>query len=236
MRNENKIEQQMLSSKPRGVFKTRIQPIKCLKSGVFFGGEILSRLDGVADVELFFSCMQDETMADLVKMQVHMLNDAKFYANGEYFQSRYFINIRAELLCDFDFILWICNNSYVPLSLEVDFQELISNKANYFNKHSIQLLKDNGHNLWLDDFTCNFNQRSVELLSVIDWDGIKIDKSILWKLCFDESSLKHIVSCCRMFTDCVLMEGIETDHHLKICERAGLDYGQGFHWSDLQLS
>ncbi len=218
---------------PTYKLNSRLQPILNLKSESVIGGELLSTIDGIVNVERFFSSITDSCLVELVIKQVKMINATRF--RSQHIHGRYFINIRYKMLSDKDFVLWICKNSNVSLSLEIDCQDLVLNGALYINNEHVSLLQRHGHQIWLDDFNCAFNQHSISLLSRIKWDGIKVDKSILWSLCHDEISLKHLVRCCREFAEHILIEGVETNYHLDVCKKSGFDYGQGFHWHDLEL-
>ncbi|ATM01003.1 hypothetical protein CK910_22865 [Aeromonas sp. CA23] len=216
------------------VMRSRLQPIMCLKNSEQIGYELLSKVDGVDNTELYFTSLSKQDIAVLVMKQVLMMNQVNL--SREVVRGRCFINVRIESLADSNLIMWICRNCKIPLSLEVDYQYLILNSDVTNYTANLALLRSFGHQIWLDDFLCDFSQRSRETLSVVDWDGIKVDRSILWDLCYNEMELHHIVNCCRGFTDCVLIEGVETDHHVKVCQYAGVDYAQGFHWLDRLLS
>ncbi|WP_265436393.1 EAL domain-containing protein, partial [Aeromonas media] len=214
--------------------KSRYQPIININNGREVGYEVLSTIEKCDDVEKYFSEMSDSDVINLVKNQINQINHI-CRVNFSSMRKRFFVNVRATSISDRSFIEWLCNNSQCKLALEVDYQDLSAQSIATFDPHNLELLRHHGHQIWLDDFNCNFGESSSLLVYSNYWDGIKIDKKVLWKFCHDTKGLKYGVDRCRCLSDFVLIEGVETAQHLRACEKVRIDYCQGFHWKNKQF-
>lgn len=211
--------------------RTWLQPIMSLKESVEVGYEILSRVEFVDDVQSYFAAMKDADVAALVAKQISQIN-AVGCSGRIPLRKRFFINIRPNLLNDDGFISRICTESLFPLALEVDYQDLKTQSEQYFNYDFLEVLRKHGHQIWLDDYTCDFNSHSCFDVLSNPWDGIKIDKTVLWHSCYDYDELREIVERCRELCEVVLIEGVESEQHVSACRNAKVDLGQGFYWQD----
>jgi EAL domain-containing protein (putative c-di-GMP-specific phosphodiesterase class I) len=218
----------------KSLFKSRYQPIININNGREVGYEVLSTIEKCDDVEKYFSEMSDSDVIDLVKSQVNQINHiCRVDVSSK--RKRFFVNIRATSIYDRSFIEWLCKNSQCKLALEVDYQDLSAQSISTFEPRNLELLRYHGHQIWLDDFNCNFGESSSLHVSSNYWDGIKIDKKVLWTFCHDHKGLKRGVDRCRGLSDYVLIEGVETAQHLNACEKVKIDYCQGFHWKNKQF-
>lgn len=93
-------------------------------------------------------------------------------------------------------------------------------------------LKSAGFSLSMDDYGTGYS--NVEGIFSLDFDVVKIDKSILWnseranrgKVILENSiHMIHGLGCK------VLVEGVETDSQIKMLQKYGVDYFQGFYFS-----
>lgn len=118
----------------------------------------------------------------------------------------------------------------VPASL-VGFEitESIAAGDYGFFVRAMDQLKHEGHRFSMDDFGTGYS--NMHLLLTLDFDVVKIDKSVLWDA--DKSSvgmavLEHSVSLLRNAGCKVLVEGVETESQFKLLQQLGVDYYQGF--------
>ena len=93
-------------------------------------------------------------------------------------------------------------------------------------------LKGCGHRFAMDDFGTGYS--NMHSLVALDFDVVKIDKSVLWDAEKSESgrvvltsavSLAHNVNCD------VLVEGVETKAQVNLLHSLGVDYYQGFYYA-----
>ena len=93
-------------------------------------------------------------------------------------------------------------------------------------------LKGEGFSLSMDDYGTGYS--NMEGIFSLDFDIVKIDKSILWnaeKLSRGRIILENSV---RMIHDLgcdVLVEGVETDEQIALLSRLNVDFLQGFYFS-----
>lgn len=206
---------------------TRLQPIVDLRGDIPVGFEMLSQLAWFADIEAYFANLGDEQLLALIRSQIRQANG---YGEGRPW--RFFVNIRSTLLQDVHFVDWLCRHAKVPLALELDpteLQEVVAEPR----PDLLTRLRRAGHQLWLDDFDeCT---APPGLLSWLDWDGIKIDKAVLWRQRRPGTGLSRLVERCQRYSPRILVEGVESTHQLQQCRLSGLDLGQGFYWPEHRL-
>ncbi len=93
-------------------------------------------------------------------------------------------------------------------------------------------LKKNGFSLSMDDYGTGFS--NMESIFALDFDIVKIDKSILWhaeKETRGAIILEHSIRMIHSLGLKVLVEGVETESHLRMVRDFGVDYLQGFYFS-----
>ena len=92
--------------------------------------------------------------------------------------------------------------------------------------------KNSGFRFSMDDYGTGYsNMQSIFLL---DFDVIKIDKSILWEAEKTEGGriiLENSIKMIRKTGKRILVEGVETDKHAKLLDELGVDYLQGYLFS-----
>ncbi|MCR5417922.1 MAG: GGDEF domain-containing phosphodiesterase [Lachnospiraceae bacterium] len=96
----------------------------------------------------------------------------------------------------------------------------------------IRDLKKEGFQFSMDDYGTGYSNLSA-ILSM-DLDVIKIDKSILWgaeKSGLGLIVLENNVRMIRQLGRKILVEGVETPQQVKLLERLGVDYLQGYYFS-----
>lgn len=86
-----------------------------------------------------------------------------------------------------------------------------------------------GFRISLDDFGSKYS--STFILSVLPWNVLKIDRSLINGLMTDERTkiiIRHVVEMCREFHIEVIAEGIETEEQLQLLLTLGCCFGQGY--------
>lgn len=91
----------------------------------------------------------------------------------------------------------------------------------------IKRLKNTGVKIVIDDYG-KYNS-NTELIELINPDVVKIDRSLLAKSRDSILLLKKVIESCHRVTDCVIVEGVESELDLKIAHNAGAQGVQGFY-------
>lgn len=212
----------------------RLQPIFSFKDDTISDYEILSRIQGQPnnDMAQLFRNISDERLLYLLKQQILQLNRSLV-------KGRIFINIRLACLSN-ELVEWLVMYSEKKLAFEIDCQDIQAANFNFEEIQSLdkklKLLKRHEHQIWLDDFDGLFSQEVQHLLTRIDWDGIKLDKSILWALSSKGvEEFNRIIDRCSVFAGGTIIEGIEYFHQFNVSKSSGANFGQGFYWEDIHM-
>ena len=99
-------------------------------------------------------------------------------------------------------------------------------------KSVISQFKQNGFRIYMDDFGTGYS--NVHALFSMDFDVIKIDKSILWGAEKSELGMIILENNIRMLKQMnlsILVEGVETKSQLELLKKLGVDYLQGYYFS-----
>ena len=96
----------------------------------------------------------------------------------------------------------------------------------------VRILKKQGFKFSMDDYGTGYS--NMQSIFRLDFDIVKIDKSILWSA--EKGQLGQIIldSSVRMIRQMkrrILVEGVETEHQLEILDKLGVDYAQGYLFS-----
>ena len=99
-------------------------------------------------------------------------------------------------------------------------------------KQQLLDLRANGSRLWLDDFGSGYS--SLNMLSQYDVDVLKIDLEFLRHLDDHNGANRHImkatVDVANKLGIRTLVEGMETEEHLKFLREIGCEFAQGFYY------
>lgn len=130
-------------------------------------------------------------------------------------------------------ILNIVNKYDIPRSF-INFEITESVSANDYELLSdvIKKLKENGFQFSMDDYGTGYS--NMHSLFTLDFDIVKIDKSILWDSELSERGQIILQSCVHMLKQMkrkILVEGVETKAHIEKLKRLGVDYLQGYYFS-----
>ncbi|WP_043825957.1 EAL domain-containing protein [Aeromonas veronii] len=211
----------------------RLQPIFSFNENTVSAYEMLSRVHGYKRcAEDFFKEISCEQLTKLLKHQILQVNS--YAVSG-----RIFINVKISCL-SLEFIEWLSIYNEKPLAFELDYQDLQAENLNHEDfeciNQNLKIIQKAGHQLWLDDFDGLFSQRAQYLLSRVSWDGIKLDKSVLWCLCSKEiSEFNRIIDLCTTFAPQTVVEGIESDYQFDVTKESKAKFGQGFYWEDIHM-
>ena len=96
----------------------------------------------------------------------------------------------------------------------------------------IILLKKEGFLFSMDDYGTGYS--NVSAVFSLNLDVIKIDKSLLWGAEKSESGmiiLENTIRMIRQMNKKILVEGVETAAQIKLLEKLGVDYLQGYFFS-----
>ena len=96
----------------------------------------------------------------------------------------------------------------------------------------IMQLKSEGFLFSMDDYGTGYS--NVSAVFSLDLDVIKIDKSLLWGAEKSESGmiiLENTIRMIRQMEKKILVEGVETAEQIKLLEKLGVDYLQGYFFS-----
>lgn len=96
----------------------------------------------------------------------------------------------------------------------------------------IQSLKKNGFMFSMDDYGTGYS--NVAAILSLDFDVVKIDKSILWGAETSELGLiilENTIHMVRQMKKQILVEGVETLAQIELLTKLGVDYLQGFYYS-----
>lgn len=147
------------------------------------------------------------------------------------------VNFSRTTLIEFNIVetmKQICRKYGVPPQfITVEITESIS-KMGYKNlKTLVYEIDQVGFSISLDDFGSKYSNLSI--LSVLDFDEIKLDKSLVDEVVMNRKSeiiVKNAIQICHELNHTtVLAEGIETSEQLRLLNEYSCDYGQGFYFS-----
>ena len=99
-------------------------------------------------------------------------------------------------------------------------------------KSVVKKFKENGFRIYMDDYGTGYS--NVQSLFSMNFDVIKIDKSILWgaeKSVLGMTILESNVSMLKQMGAEMLVEGVETRAQAELLQKLGVDYLQGFYFS-----
>ena len=84
----------------------------------------------------------------------------------------------------------------------------------------------------MDDYGTGYS--NIQSIFSLDFDVVKIDKSILWAAEKGElgmTILTNSINMIRQMKKKIVVEGVETESQIHLLEKLGVDYQQGFYFS-----
>ncbi len=119
-----------------------------------------------------------------------------------------------------------------PIRFNLEITESVAVHSPDIFLDTMKRLKDQGFTFSMDDYGTGYSNFSY--MFDMDFDIIKLDKSLLWNADTNENA-QTILSCTvRMLKDMnfkVLIEGVETQAQLDKVVALGVDYCQGYYFS-----
>ena len=127
-----------------------------------------------------------------------------------------------------------------PDCVNLEITESIAITSGYMLKKNMDELKKFGCSFAMDDFGMGYSNLSQ--ISKVDFELIKIDKSLLWP-CFDANPnssddvqnakilLENMISMILKMGRKIVVEGIETKEQYEYLETLGITYAQGYYFS-----
>lgn len=215
----------------------KIQQLTNLNTGAVMGAEVLSVLSVGIDPETFFRVLSPELCLILFFDQIDAVKQIKM-------DTLFFLNLPVRVLGDKECIYRInqlrcCYRNNIVIELQ-DPHELINADTDYIKnvKQGISALRKKGWRVWLDDLT--YITLGSIIKSGIVFDGVKIDKHIMWKCRNKPGYLALLVNLCRILIGDnkknILVEGIETVCDYNLAKMSGAEWGQGILWPEQKLS
>lgn len=116
--------------------------------------------------------------------------------------------------------------------LEIEITESVEEMADLNLKELIEEIRSAGFAVSIDDFGTHY--ANLSLLSSIDFDVLKLDKSLVDDIVGNSkarSVIAALVDICQKMNIRVLAEGIETEEQFRILREMGLGQAQGYLFS-----
>ena len=192
-------------------FTLLAQPIVNPKNRELFAIEITTSFNHNSEkninTEAFFSSISDDFVRKLILIQIEELNRSEYKINEKKIITS--INCPFSLLSDYMFIKEAISLSKVRIAFEINNfkNSIITDNA----KESIRLLKEQNHELWLDNFMSE--DIPINVLHMLVWDRVKIDRTFIYQHMNNHSivsALYHFVS--KNSLKSLIFEGIESDY------------------------
>ena len=117
-------------------------------------------------------------------------------------------------------------------SINFEVTESVSADDYAILDHVVKTLKSKGFCFSMDDYGTGYS--NINSIFSIDFDVVKVDKSILWGA--EKSELGYIilensVRMIRQMKRKILVEGVETKEHIELLKSLSVDYLQGYYFS-----
>ena len=130
-------------------------------------------------------------------------------------------------------IMDIVDSYGIPKSfINFEITESVAASDNDLLSDVITRLKQNGFQFSMDDYGTGYS--NMHSLFALDFDIVKIDKSILWDADKSERGQIILENCVHMIKQMkrrILVEGVETREHVDKLTALGVDYLQGYFFS-----
>ena len=146
------------------------------------------------------------------------------------------VNISRLTLLESDFtnsLKRIKNKYNIPNNfITLEITESIGNIDRSIIATISKRIKDLGFNISLDDFGAKY--ANMSLLSTLNFDELKIDKSMIDTLVNNDKCqtiLHHIIEMCKKINVACVAEGVETEKQIELLVCLGCNIIQGFYYS-----
>ena len=234
---ENNIENEIDNNR----FFLVYQPVLDANTKKIIGAEALARLnslgEGVLNPGSFLSAVDSVGLSNKFDYYIFEKN-CRWIANDKAQREKYkyTVNFSRETMCAPDFaekILEIANRYGLSTScfaLEILEDKYIDSENKKQMMENLAVLKENGVDIWLDDFGNGYSR--FEDLQTLDISIVKIDSAIIRNAVTENGYiiLENIVRTAKSIGYKTLCEGVETKEQEEAAIRAGCDLLQGFYY------
>ena len=237
-----KVENSVIHALAEGRFEVYYQPTYTINDRKLHGAEALIRMHddemGMIFPDEFIPIAEETGIIDAIDDFV-LLEVCKLVKNEKLEDtSMDCININLSMLqCmkpDFvEHISGIVEESGVSKNF-INFEITESIAADSYNILSrvVSQLRDEGFRVSMDDYGTGYS--NMKALFSMDLDVVKIDKSILWEAEKSELGgiiLRNSIQMIHQMNREILVEGVETEDHIKLLEPLKIHYLQGYFFS-----
>ncbi len=236
------VEEAIQKGLENGSFEVYYQPTYYMEDLSLYGAEALVRLHSESLGNLY----PDEFIP--IAENIGLIDDidnfvlsevCDFIKSGlpaEYGMKSINVNLSVLQCMHPDFVnetLHIVDNYNIDKSM-INFEITESVAANDYTTLSgiIDSLRNNGFMFSVDDYGTGYS--NIQSIFSINFDIVKIDKSILWAAERDEFGMIILSNSIRMITQLgkkILVEGVETKEQIELLKQFPVDYLQGFYFS-----
>lgn len=201
----------------------KFEPIVNITPNSVFAYEMLSVLEKDVDSESFFSSTSSCLMWNIIQEQFKIIND-------NIIRPFVFINVPCSILMDDTKVSQMINNHPPNVIIELQNPERISlydtTETNHLI-HNVRRMQKNGLTVWLDDIRLHFFDDAMKMKHVIS--GVKIDKHEFWDA-FAGKNVHTLIQQVLQISGSIIVEGIESDEHLRSLSQSAPCFGQGYWW------
>ena len=230
---------ELLSTIERGEFRALLQPKLYFDTGVCAGAEALVRVKGKEGGDVlpsrFIGVLERENLISYVDLFVmeeccRLLEQWKRAGYTEQILSFNFS--RLTLLSEgiVDSVESIVQKYDVrPEQLEIEVTESIGALGRDVVYQALREFKKRGYRICLDDFGTKYS--NLDILSDIEFDVLKLDKSLVDKIGRDKVSrqiVKHVIAMCRDLKIQTVAEGVEEAAQADYLIQCRCAAGQGY--------
>ncbi|PWL40966.1 MAG: hypothetical protein DBY45_10805 [Clostridiales bacterium] len=233
----------LLEEVARGSFRMYLQPKCDISSGKVVGAEALVRFrdktHGLITPDKFIPLLEKERLIRYVDLFIYeqVLKQMKAWQQQGKPLFPISLNFSRITLLDADLMkemleIYSRYDSVPKNFVQIELTETIGEVEREIVFQIGKSIRDQGFQLGLDDFGSQYS--SMSLLTFMEFDTLKLDKSLIWNLETSPSCrtmVKCIIDMCReMGMEC-LAEGVETEEQLALLKNMDCTTAQGYLYS-----
>ncbi|MBQ6553752.1 MAG: EAL domain-containing protein, partial [Firmicutes bacterium] len=223
-------------------FNVYYQPKVNIETGKIYGAEALCRWirNGKIIPPMDFIPALEET-ADICRLDFYMLDkvcmDIRRWLDEGRDIVRISVNLSRKHIMNSDLlenVIKIVDRNKVPHEyIEIELTETTTDVEFFDLKNVVSGLQQEGIHTSVDDFGVGYS--SLNLIRVVPWDILKIDKSFLPTEGEQTNSIRsimfrHVVSMARELGLECIAEGVETQSQLNVLRENACNIAQGFYF------
>ena len=232
------IKKDLLEDIERGTFIVCLVPKMDVGTGAVVGAEAVVRYHhkdlGILHPEKYLTLLQDTRLSHYLDLYVfeEVCKTLRRWETEDVPMIPIAVNFAGATLCQVDIaekMIGLIEKYHVSCEyLEVEVseayshmnQEMLMETSNKIRKQNVRVI--------LDHFGAK--DSSISILSVMEFDGLKLDKSLVANIVGNNRSrivAKAIIDICRQAGAFVSASGVETQDQLNVLKELGCDYAQG---------